>query len=306
MRDRGAQPSLKEMRSGRRWSSLLAASLACALPSLAHAQEPEPLDELPPPEGPPAPPPEPSRAEPPVVVYAPPPPAPAPTEPSRPLLREERAQANGGFELAIGTLFFQPSLADTAFEGAGTPLNGTGRESFRHKGRELGLESPLMWGGELSVHYLRRYFAGGVMMFFAGHPGGADAEPSPVGNIASSQVNPGSLTAYGGALDFAAALPYGIVAIRPGLMFGIRGFTLPLTGFEKTTCRGKYGRRPCDEQATTDVQLFVEPRVRVVITPSRTSLAFGGYVGLEPVGGSGPTAGLFVGFVSRPHEGLLP
>jgi hypothetical protein len=241
------------------------------------------------------------------MVFAPPPPEPAPPEPSTSLPPgAERALVDSGLEVGLGTLFFKPSLAETYFDGQGTPLNGTTRERFHHKGREIGLESPLMWGGELSLHYLRRYFAGGVLIFVAGHPGAADATPDPSGGIASSQVNQGSLTSYGGALDLAAAFPYGILAIRPSAALGIRTFTLPMTGFEKKTCRGKHGEYPCYEDATTAPQLFLEPRLRLVITPPRTSISFGAYVGMEVVGGNSPTAGLFFGFSTRPHEGLLP
>lgn len=254
---------------GPRRTTLARASpfFACiVLASVAHAA-PEPLEPLPPAEGPPR---ASTNPEPPVVVFSP------------------------------------PSLADTYFHGEGTPLNGTTRQTFRHKGRELGIESPLMWGGELSVHYLRRYFAVGFLGFVAGHPGAADAEPMPAGAIASTQVNQGSLSSYGGALDAAVAIPSGIFALRPGTALGIRTFMLPMTGFEKKTCRGKHGSYPCYEDATTGAQLFFEPRLRLVVTPPRTSISFGAYVGLEVVGGSGPTAGLFFGFSTRPHEGLLP
>lgn len=241
------------------------------------------------------------------MVFAPPPPEPAPPEPETYLPRRtEPALVDGGFEVALGTLFFKPSLAETYFDGEGTPLNGTARETFHHKGRELGLASPLMWGGELSLHYLRRYFAGGVLMFVAGHPGAADASPEPSGGIAPSQVNQGALYTYGGALDLAAAFPYGMFAVRPSAVLGMRGFSMPLTGFEQKTCHGKRGAYPCYENATTDAQLFLEPRLRLVITPPRTSISFGAYVGMEVVGGNSPTAGLFFGFSTRPHEGLLP
>ena len=279
---------------------------ACVvLASVAHAApNAEPLEPLPPAEGPPR---APSKPEPPVVVVSPPPPEAAPPEPARSLPgRTERVPVNGGFEVALGTLFFTPSLADTYFDGEGTPLNGTERQTFHHKGRELGLESPLMWGAELSLHYLRRYFAVGVLGFAAGHPGAADAEPIPAGAVAPTQVNQGALSSYGGAIDVAAAVPYGILAIRPSTALGIRSFMVPMIGFEKRTCRGKRGNYPCYEYASTGAQIFFEPRLRLVVTPPRTSISFGAYVGVEVVGGFGPTAGLFFGFLTRSHEGLLP
>ena len=135
---------------------------------------------------------------------------------------------------------------------------------------------------------------------------GCDAKPVPSGAVASTQVNQGSLSAYGGAIDVAGAIPSGIFAIRPSTALGIRAFTLPMTGFENKTCHGKRGAYPCYEDAVTGVQLFFEPRLRLVVTPPHTSVSFGAYVGMEVVGGSGPTAGLFFGFSTRPHEGLLP
>ena len=294
------------MGRGPRRTTLAAVSsfFACiVLASVAHAA-PEPLEPLPSAEGPPR---APTKPEPPVVVFAPPPPEAAPPEPASHLPpRTARVLVDGGFEVAIGTLLFAPSLADTTFHGEGTPLNGTTRQIFRHKGRELGLASPLMWGGEFSVHYLRRYFAVGFLAFVAGHPGAADAEPMPAGAIAPTQVNQGSLSSYGGAIDAAVAIPSGIFALRPGTALGLRTFMLPMTGFEKKTCRGKHGSYPCYEDATTGAQLFFEPRFRLVVTPPRTSISFGAYVGMEVVGGSGPTAGLFFGFSTRGHEGLLP
>lgn len=223
-----------------------------------------------------------------------------------------RAQelANGGAEISFGTLFFQPSLRDEHFDGRGTPLDKpppTTPESFHHKGRELGIDSPLMWGAELSFHYMRRYFAIGVMGFLAGHPGAADAVPIPADGIAASQVNPGAITGYGAGIDLAGAVPLGMIALRPGVVVGVRGFSVPMIGFEQTTCQGtRSGSHSCYEDATTDPLLFVEPRVRMAITPPRSVLSFGAYVGIEVVGGSGPTAGLFLSGTMNAHENLRP
>lgn len=79
-----------------------------------------------------------------------------------------------------------------------------------------------------------------------------------------------------------------------------------MIGFEKKSCHSKHGTYPCYEDATTTALLFFEPRVRVEISPDPLSgLFFGGYVGMEVVGGSAPTAGLFSGF-HTPHSMLMP
>ncbi len=255
---------------------------------------------------PPAEQPDPRGAEPPVMVFSQPPPEPgAPAEQPVPRPAPD-PRTDGGFEITFGTLLVRPSLGSVVFDGSGTPLGGTQRESFRHRGRALGLDAPLMWGGELGIYYLRRYFAAGVTGFVAGSPGGADASAVPSYSPASSQVSPGSIVGYGGGIDLSGALPLGPVAFRAGGVLGLRGFSLPMTGFEKKECHGKGGRTyPCNEDATTGALLFFEPRVRLEITPGTSGLVLGGYAGMGVVGGTAPTMGLFVGFAT-PHEKLRP
>jgi hypothetical protein len=250
---------------------------------------------------------DPRGPEPPVMIVMPPPPeaaAPDPEPPPPPPVEEKLD--DGGGALTLGTLFFRPSLAHTTFEGSGTPLGGNRRETFRHQGRALGLEAPLMWGSEFAFHYMRRYFAVGITGFVAGNPGRTDSKTSPAYSPAADQVNPGSLFGYGAGLDLAGALPLGPVAFRAGGVLGLRGFSMPMTGFEKKTCRSKRGTYPCNEDATTGATLFFEPRVRIEITPAaRNPFFFGGYVGMDVLGGTGPTMGLFLGF-HTPHATLQP
>jgi hypothetical protein len=242
---------------------------------------------------------------PPVVIIAPPPPERAPEA------AEERpspyaALEDGGVELSLGTLFFQPSLGSKYFDGSGKAPNTEVTQSFHHRGRELGLDTPLMWGGEVSIHYMRRYFALGLLGFVAGHPGAADSDVVPSSRAPVPDVNRGALTAWGGGVDVAGAVPFGIVAFRPGVVLGLRGFSMPITGFEMTTCHGKSGTHPCYETADTTALGFVEPRMRVVVTPARSGISFGAYVGMEVVGGTGPTAGLFFALGTAPHEDMRP
>jgi hypothetical protein len=284
----------------KRASFLVAVALVATTTGLARADE---GDLLPLPA---ADPPDPRGPEPPVMVVSPPPPVAG--EPAAAPAVEPRVVSkllDGGGEITLGTLFFRPSLGNAVFGGEGTPLGGTQRESFRHRGRELGIDAPLMWGGELSARYMRRYFAVGVMGFIAGHPGGA-ASTVPSYSPAADQVNPGALMGYGGGIDLAGALPLGPVAFRGGAVLGLRGFSLPMTGFEKKECHGKGGRTyPCDEDATTGALVFLEPRVGVELSPGNSGVVFGGYVGMGVVGGAAPTMGLFIG-VATPHEKLQP
>ncbi len=254
--------------------------------------------------------PEPQREEPPVVVIAPAPPAPAPVEidddARRPV--EDEKLTDGGGEVLLATMAMQPDLSRVAFSGAGTPIGGVSRVPFHRTGRELGIQTPLLWGGELSARYLRRYFALGVMGFLAGNPGGADAAPVLANGPATSEANARSLMAYGGAIDISGALPLGDVTLRAGPLTGIRAYSLPLTGFEPTTCKGRRGRTyPCAETATTTVMPFLQPRVSVDWTPGRGAGSFvvGAFGGADVFGGASFTAGLYVGVRSR-HEALLP
>lgn len=207
---------------------------------------------------------------------------------------------SGGFELAMGALLIRPQLNDEWFAAQGTPVDGTRRESLRARGRQLGIAAPRLAGGELSLFYTRRFFAVGAMGFFARNLGGADgAARSDDG--ASFAVNPSDLRAFGGGLDIAGAVPLGPVSIRPGVVFGMRAFEVPLSGFQARRCRRRAGVYPCAEEATTNVQLFLEPRLRVELTPPRSAISFGGYVGLGLAGGVAPTAGLFVSVTMTPR-----
>jgi hypothetical protein len=267
--------------------------VAVTLARPASAEDEVTAAEAEPPEPPP-----PSRPPPPVVVIlAPPPPEPLPPQETPPAEEPEPSSAKvhvRGFEISLGALFFRPSLGHVAFNGSGAPVNGGPRQTFHHAGRELGVDSPALWGGELSIHYAWTYFAAGVTGFVAGHVGTMDTAPVPSGSPAAMLVNRNALMAYGGGLELAAIVPFEHVAVRPGAVLGIRGFTLPLVGYAQTTCRTKGGTRPCSETATTEPQPFIEPRLRVEITPGeRSQISFGGYVGVDALGGSTPTGGLF-------------
>jgi hypothetical protein len=242
---------------------------------------------------------------PPVVIIAPPPPERAPEAADE---RASRASLldDGGMEISLGMTFFQPALARATFDGSGTLPNTQQAQGFRHQGRELGLDRPLMWGGEVSVHYMRRYFALGLLGFVAGHPGEADADVIPSSRAAVPDVNAGALTGWGAAVDLAGAVPFGFVAFRPGVVLGLRTFSMPILGFAKTTCTGKHGDYPCYETADTKALGFVEPRLRVIFTPGQSFVSFGAYVGMEMIGGASPTAGLFFGFGTQSHEGMRP
>jgi hypothetical protein len=280
---------------------MTAAALALVVMSLTQNARADDAREATPPELP-----SPTRQEPPVYVIAPPPPVAGESEPTPSRVQRDPTLADGGVEIAFGTTVFQPSLGGTFFDGTGTPRGGNKREGYHHAGREVGLDRPLMWGGEVSVSYLRRYFAVGLLGFVAGNTGGADATPAPPNTLASTQVSPLALLAYGGGLDLAGAVPLGPVAVRAGAVFGLRGFSMPMSGFEPTTCRSKGRSYPCDETASTHAQPFLQPRLRVEVNPSqRSGFFFGAMVGLDVAGGDGPTTGVFIGW-QTPHDSLRP
>jgi hypothetical protein len=243
---------------------------------------------------------------PPVVIVAQPPPLPAPPEPDP---REEAIERgpplqNGGFSISIGALAFVPDLSNVTFSGSGVPTSGTNATPFTHRGRELGLRSPIMAGGELDLHYTRRWFAVGLMGFVATRPTPSDDAPDPPNNIAATQVNQATMVSYGFGLDLAGALPVNDhVALRLGPLTGLRAYSLAMTGFEPTTCHSRRGDFPCAERATA-AQLFLEPRARVEISPTGGAFMLGAYAGYDVVGG-GVAGGIFLG-LHTPHGKLLP
>jgi hypothetical protein len=254
----------------------------------------------------------PPREEPPVVVVAPPPPEPAAPDPeadhdARRDVPPELRLHDGGFEFTLATTMWRPDLRNVIFDGSGTPVGGNDRVAFQRRGHEIGVASPLFWGGEISMHYTRRWFAVGILGFYAGHPGGADAQPTPVHEAANvGQGDPSGMLAYGAAVDLAGAIPVDDhVAFRLGPTLGMRGFSMPISGFEPTTCHSKRGTYPCPERAVADPQLYVEPRLRIEIDPiPRGGLMIGGFAGYDVIGG-GFAGGIFLGF-NTAHAALLP
>jgi hypothetical protein len=246
------------------------------------------------------------RPRPPVVVYMPPPPV---RDPPALALREERSDLKlhaFGADVSVGALNFQPDLSRTTFSGSGVLVGTTDRVDFVHLGRDLGVASPTFWGGELQLHYLRRYLALGLVGFVAGTTGseGAGQRYLPF----ATQVNPGTLMAYGGALDIAAAIPLGDhVAVGVGPLVGLRFYAMDLVGFQAATCHSKRGAYPCSESARTSAQPFLEARLRLELTPgSKPGFFFGAYAGNDMFGGAvRPTAGFFVGLHAA-HASLAP
>jgi hypothetical protein len=250
------------------------------------------------------------REEPPVYVVSPPPPEAAPPEPRDETTPEHPAPYelhDGGFELTLATTVFRPDLRNVVFDGSGVPIQGDNRVAFQRKGREMGIAQPLFWGGSLSVHYTRRWFALGLEGFLAGHPGGADAKPTPIHEASTvGEGDASGLMAYGAAIDLAGAIPFDEhVAVRVGPTLGLRGFSLPISGFQPATCHSRRGDYPCAERATADPQLFAEPRVRIELDPvANGGLFLGAYAGWDIVNTSW-SGGLLLGFHTA-HAMLLP
>ncbi len=203
----------------------------------------------------------------------------------------ERTAVEGTF----GVIVFTPRLAAMKFDGRGTPPGAKDPVDFSHRGRELGVDAPSMWAGELALHVRLRWASVGILGFFGGHPGVGDATPDPPGNAAAQAANTGSMLTYGGALDFAAVVPTGsVLSIRVGPLVGVRGFTMPLSGWETKSSDGSISTG----NATSDAQVFVQPRVRLLVRPRGADGFFlGASLGADVVGG-GVAAGLCIGLTS--------
>lgn len=253
------------------------------------------------------------RPEPPVVVIAPPAPLPAPPAdkdiPDREL--ETRKLSQGGFEVALGALAYRPDLSRVHFSGSGVPIDGIrGRQSFDHKGSELGMQRPVLLGGDIAIRYLRRYFVLGVSGFIAGNSGGADATPIPANTEATMLVSARSLMAYGGAIDIAGALPLGPATVRLGPVTGVRAYKVDLPGFQAAECKTRRSRAsyPCAETAGSNAQPFLQPRVSIdfAAAPQKDETVFVGLSGgVDVFGGASYWGGLALG-VRSSHGGLLP
>lgn len=241
--------------------------------------------------------------EPPVVVIQAPEPPAAPREAEAPPPPPEKPLPTDGLELGLGSTAFVPNIARMTFSGMGTPVGSDQPTRFRQSGRQLGLSSPTMVGGEIGIRYQQRYFAVGLVGILAGNPGGSDITPVPPNSPGAKLVDVGQLVSYGGGIDFAGAIPLGAVTFRFGGVMGLRGFDLPIVGYKLTTCRGKGGPYPCNEYASTGAQMFLEPRLTLQYSPMRQGFFVGGYVGAEVANGFEPTVGLYIGFHTS-HEAL--
>lgn len=188
-----------------------------------------------------------------------------------------------GLEFALGAFMFRPKLANVSFDHG----------DFHHRGREIGLDTPSMWGVDLGFHLRHQWITFGLVGFFGGHPGGRDAAPDPPNTDAPQIANTGSIVTFGVASDLAAVIPAGRhVSLRFGPLAGIRAFVLPLSGAPKESCSSDEGG--CTPTAISDVQPFFQPRVRALVSLDNTALFFGASLGYEIFGG-GVAAGAFIG-----------
>jgi hypothetical protein len=195
--------------------------------------------------------------------------------------------ARDAFELSVSAIMFRPKLGNVKFD----------HDDFHHRGRELGLDTPSMWGADLGLHVRHKWIAIGFVAFLGGHPGDGDATPDPPNNEAAHIANTGSIVTFGGAADLAAAIPAGrYVSLRFGPLVGLRAFVLPLSNAPKEQCSDESDKPPeCTPSATSDVQPFLEPRVRALVSLDHTGLFFGASLGYEVFGGGLATSLLFGG-----------
>ena len=225
------------------------------------------------------------------------------------LAREQHLSDAGGFEVELGTGMFRPPIAGATFHGSGVPavegVAGIQRVSFVANGRDFGMYAPTGYGGSLSVRYLRRYLAVGLLFGAAGdfHADGPVADERIVATAA-----PSGLYWLTGAFDLEGTLPVKPVTFRGGVLLGAGSATVSLDGFAPTTCHSsKRGDFPCVEHATATV-IYVQPRVGfdVALGNADTSnFALGGYVGWNVIPQRSLELGVTIAF-RTPQWTLMP
>lgn len=208
-----------------------------------------------------------------------------------------RAHAQSGPRLGAGLLLMQPELASSQFSGSGVPYTSHEgvRQSFDHSGRQLGVHAPVVVGAELRLSWEERLFEIGVQGFGGGALGDSGGASDPG---AAELAKASSMHAYGGGIHAVLAIPAGVVTFLLGPDLGVRAFSVPLTGFEPTTCAGKYGAYSCPETATS-TQPYVAPRLTVVIHGDRArggGFFFAPWAGLDVLPSPSWAAGFSFGF----------
>jgi hypothetical protein len=171
----------------------------------------------------------------------------------------EDTRPHNGASVSLGTMFMSPSLGDAVFTGNGTPLTG-GTSGFRHTAREMGVAKPSLFGGEMRVAYVRKYFEIGLQGYMGGGYGDRDAGALTVRPL----VDPSNVSFIGGGGHAIAVIPLGSFAFTFGPDVGGRVFDVPITGFQRYECQTKAGKQQCTQQATT-AQFYVTPRVGVLL-----------------------------------------
>lgn len=212
-----------------------------------------------------------------------------------------RLNDSGSVDVRLAFVSFAPIVADKSFTGSGTPAGGGPTTAFAATGKDLGYLHPRTYGGELDVAYLRRFIRLGG--FFGISMLSPDANPM---NASSADVaSGGSMSMMHAGLDAAFILPLDRVRLGLGAAFGGYFLSVPLRGFELTTCTGG---RYCYQKASTTIG-FAQPRVSLDVALTRDdaplTASIGGFVGMDVANEHSIAWGLTLS-IHEPQQSLAP
>lgn len=187
-----------------------------------------------------------------------------------------------GFMIAPSVLLVQPRLSSANFSGSGVVYGDSTNTTYSHSGREIGIHAPVMIGAELRLGIQHRYFEIGGQLVAAASLGDSNSATDPE---AAQLARASSLGMFGGGVHAMITIPAGVVTFAIGPDFGVRGFQLPLTGFEPTVCHNRYGTYSCPETATY-TQPYFQPRVTMIVhgdPKAPASFFFGPWLGVDVI-----------------------
>jgi hypothetical protein len=218
----------------------------------------------------------------PASAAKPPEPEPSPEErPTKKLLE------SGGFDVALSFGAAHIPLEHASFSGGGRTMGTNNYQAIGVKGRDLGLGTPLFWGGEIALRYTRRYFTLGII---GGYAYGGNVDLQPTDYELSQRIDRSHMNLYAIGLELSGVVAFDPVTFRVGPYVGVRHVTAPMPGYEPTTCTrsSRYGRTsyPCLESAKATTP-FIQPRASFDVSLGK--------------GGTAPTLGAWVGVDAYPQ-----
>lgn len=209
-----------------------------------------------------------------------------------------------GLAVGLGADFYRPSLANDYFDGHGIPRTGGPTQPFHFRGRDFGLLRPTLAVLDTRVDYMNRYAELGFHFIYGGSMSSGD---HALDASAAATANAPGVSMIGGGLHGAAVLLLrDAVSVTAGADLGVRGYNVPLRGFQDTTCHTKYGTHPCPQTATA-IDGYVQPRVSLIWNSAtgkrRSGFFLSAWVGADVASGISFASGLSLGLASS-HAAL--